>query len=80
MLTSLFSTIPKAEALVKKSANILDVFTKTMNDLNSVNSEIDEAVVDLDVKIMELQNQKQQLNQTFITNAATITNITKILS
>ena len=90
-MLSLFNSTPKAVALVTKSGNIISVFTKTMQELQSVNDEITNEHLNIGDAVAEAQRKhdafiaeqtalQAQLTTTLLTNSNVITNIEKILS
>jgi septal ring factor EnvC (AmiA/AmiB activator) len=76
---SLFSKQPKATSLASESAEIIDVFTRTKERLQTVNTDIVSEQASLDAKIESLNAQKALLDQTQSRNESVIANIDKIL-
>jgi len=79
----LFSSKPKqtdVELLKEKTSNILSVFTKTMEDLKQVNSEIETARTEKLELIKQLTAEHLELETTMTANASVIEKIQNILS
>lgn len=66
-------------SLQSKSNNILDVFTKTIKDLQEVNKEIIDATLQRNIKIAELQSEQEKLESVLTTNKKTIDKLNSIL-
>ena len=66
-------------ALQEKSANIIDVFTKTINDLETVNTEINTACVSRANKIAELAKEQETLIATRTANDKIISKLSLII-
>lgn len=65
--------------LQKESANIIDVFTKTINDLDLVNDKISNAWSARNNKIAELEKEQKALEDTKKTNNKIRDKLTSIL-
>lgn len=76
-----FFSKPKTEVerLQTKSSNILDVFTKTVNELKSVNDEIQTSREETISRISQLELDLSSLNETRVKNESVILKIEKIL-
>lgn len=57
---ALFSSKPSAESLKKKSGDIVEVFTSTINNLEAVNGEIEALAAE---KTAEKERIEQELNK-----------------
>lgn len=67
------------ESLKKKSQGILDVFSKTVNDLNAVNEKIDAEVTNRHTEISRLTSESYELETQKAANAKVATKITEFL-
>jgi len=77
-----FSSKPKqtdVELLQERSRNVLGVFTKTMEDLKTVNAEIETAKTEKNQLINQLTIETQALETTMAKNSLVIDKIQKIL-
>jgi hypothetical protein len=71
---------PKAVVFLKESEAILDVFTRTKEQLEILNGEIADEEASLEDKISELKLQQQLLADTKSKNEKVVSNIDKILA
>jgi hypothetical protein len=67
------------ESLKKKSQGILDVFSKTVNDLNAVNEKIETEVSNRHAEISRLTSESYELETQKAANAKVATKITEFL-
>jgi hypothetical protein len=65
--------------LHKQSKQILDVFTQTITNLNSVNSEIEGHLSTREDELKRIQEEQEHLNSIMANNNKIISNIEKIL-
>lgn len=65
------------KTLQKKSEDILSVFTKTVEELKSVNSSVDKEVSDREVQKAKIENELAELSKTKQKNEAVIYKINK---
>lgn len=68
----------KQEALKSKSKSILDVFTKTINKLSEVNKEISSENDLKQLKISQIEKEKEELNQILLENNKVISKLSSI--
>lgn len=68
----------RASALAKKSSNIMNVFTTTLNRLSEANEEIQSAKAKNVQKISTLHAQNATLDATLTNNQTVIENINRI--
>lgn len=68
------------DALLKKSSNILDVFTKTVTELTAVNEEIAGVTQQKEIEKAELEKDITTLNERSAENSKVIDKIKNIFS
>jgi len=66
-------------SLQKKSAGILDVFTKTVNQLTDVNNQLADLSVEKQAKIEKLDAEVKDITNTITNNYKVISNIRKVI-
>lgn len=64
--------------LQKQSDQIVDVFTKTIDDLSAVNKEANDLTVEKTIEIQKLETEVEVLNQIQTKNQTIISKIQKI--
>lgn len=65
--------------LHRSSANVLDVFTKTVNSLSAINEQIDKSVSNKEAMISRLEADKVVLNKLKDSHGAVINKLNSIL-
>lgn len=73
------STTAAIDKLQKSSDKILNVFTKTITDLTTVNAEVDTNIATRDAEIKRIQDETAKLAVIKEANQKVIDKITKIL-
>jgi len=76
----MFSAKTKVEQLESRSANILDVFTKTVNDLNKVNDEAVKEASNRRTEAQHLLDEAASLDTVVTNNSRVIGKINSILN
>lgn len=76
---ALFNSNPK-KTLQQRSADAIDVFSKTVKDLTTINEEIDDDVAQKQAQIKELEEAANSLKQTSAKNLKVIGKINEIIS
>lgn len=74
----MFNRKTAIEKLANKSQKTLDIFTNTIKELSSHNSEVDEHIRSRDVEIKRLQDEQASLNTIREQNSAVINKINKL--
>lgn len=75
----MFSVKNKVEQLEAKSASILDIFTKTVNDLNKVNDEASREASNRKAEAAQLLSEAESLETVVANNSKVIGKINSIL-
>ena len=76
----MFGKKPSVAKLQQKSNNILDIFTKTANELKAVNTEITGVIADKEVEKKQIEDDITALNGQVLSNVKVLDNINKIFS
>lgn len=76
----MFSVKNKVEQLEAKSASILDIFTKTVNDLNKVNEEASKEASNRKAEAAQLLSEAESLETVVANNSKVIGKINSILN
>lgn len=76
----MFGKKPSVAKLQQKSNNILDIFTKTANELKAVNTEISVVIADKEVEKKQIEDDITVLNSQLASNFKVLYNINKIFS